>query len=79
MPFIRLHDMGITRPPPSPDPLGPLPVVQVVPFLKAHCSELGSEVSSRSWFRVILEKPFGHDLDSSEVCVCGGGCLAEVR
>lgn len=34
--------------------------------LKGACSDISSSTDPRSWVRLIVEKPFGRDLASSE-------------
>jgi len=41
-------------------------VLQVCTGLSTHCNNLGPAAHSGSWVRVIVEKPFGSDLESSE-------------
>ena len=40
--------------------------------LKAHCDKLPA---GRGWIRVVVEKPFGQDLDSSEALAAELGAL----
>lgn len=34
--------------------------------LSTECADLGPEANPSSWVRVIVEKPFGNDLETSE-------------
>ena len=43
--------------------------------LHARCAQLGDDAHARSWVRVIVEKPFGRDLDSSEALADALGAL----
>ncbi|KAG1671362.1 hypothetical protein FOA52_002972 [Chlamydomonas sp. UWO 241] len=42
---------------------------EVAPHIRRHCCEVGSHGCEGSWFRIIMEKPFGKDLRSSEALV----------
>ncbi|KAG1671356.1 hypothetical protein FOA52_002966 [Chlamydomonas sp. UWO 241] len=42
---------------------------EVAPHLRRHCCEVGSHGCEGSWCRIIMEKPFGKDLCSSEALV----------
>ncbi|KAF8070929.1 G6PD5 [Scenedesmus sp. PABB004] len=46
--------------------LPPYVYPQVCGALAAACADLGPAAAAGSWVRVIVEKPFGNDLDSSE-------------
>ena len=43
--------------------------------LRARCSDLGPDAHPSSWTRVIVEKPFGRDLESSEALADALGVL----
>ena len=43
--------------------------------MKKSCSELGPGASKDSWVRVVVEKPFGRDLESSELLAAQLGDL----
>lgn len=78
-PSAVLHANKIPSPPPPPlpphaqhprppsCPLRPCPRAQVCTYLRRHCDQVGAQGHlPSSWTRVILEKPFGMDLASSE-------------
>lgn len=69
------HTHGAMQAPPcgsfsSPNthtlPSTPLPLPQVCAGIKSSCAELPAGCCSQSWARLIVEKPFGRDLASSE-------------
>jgi len=55
--------------------LPPSTYPQVCAGLRRFCYDLGPSVSTSSWFRCIMEKPFGFDLDSSEELAAKIGAL----